>query len=240
MGSQLVDILRQGIWASLTGGWYYDPHNRILTNTLHLYLWLALFCLPFSIHLFCPAGPWTVWLAYSLFILVVFAAIKTTNRTLHRLFDTGEVHEVTTTTNVAATAHHHADYGYESIGGAGGIELHTIRPEPKTPSPMLSLPRLRSPPTPPETEPRSGGIRNRRSAAPRGLVREDSSRFDLKVDVHASTQQLAADQEQLEEQHGQEQQQDSRKNGGSSGGDVVIVVEEGAGGQQQRHRQGWQ
>jgi hypothetical protein len=182
MGSQLVDILRQGIWASLTGGWYYDPHNRIL-------------------------------------------------------IDTGEVHEVTTTTNVAATAHHHADYGYESIGGAGGIELHTIRPEPKTPSPMLSLPRLRSPPTPPETtEPRSGGIRNRRSAAPRGLVREDSSRFDLKVDVHASTQQLAADEEQQEEQHAQEQQQDGRKNGG----DVVIVVEEGAGSQQQRHRQGWQ
>ena len=29
MGSQMLDILRQGVWASLSGGWYYDPHHRL-------------------------------------------------------------------------------------------------------------------------------------------------------------------------------------------------------------------
>lgn len=51
MGSQFWDILRQGIWASFTGGWYYEPKHSIFTNTFHLYLWLILLCLPFFIHL---------------------------------------------------------------------------------------------------------------------------------------------------------------------------------------------
>ena len=51
MGSQLLDMLRQGVWASLTGGWYYDPHHKLFTNTFHLYVWLSLFCLPLSFHL---------------------------------------------------------------------------------------------------------------------------------------------------------------------------------------------
>lgn len=49
MGSQLLEILRQGIWASLTGGWFYDPHQDMFHNTFHLYIWLFLLCLPFSI-----------------------------------------------------------------------------------------------------------------------------------------------------------------------------------------------
>ena len=53
MGSQLLDMLRQGVWASLTGGWYYDPHHKLFTNTFHLYVWLSLFCLPLSFHLVC-------------------------------------------------------------------------------------------------------------------------------------------------------------------------------------------
>ena len=51
MGSQMLDMLRQGVWASLTGGWYYDPYHKIFTNTFHLYVWLSLFCLPLSFHL---------------------------------------------------------------------------------------------------------------------------------------------------------------------------------------------
>lgn len=50
MGSQTLEILRQGVWASLTGGWFYDPHQDEFCNTFHLYLWLFLLCLPFSIY----------------------------------------------------------------------------------------------------------------------------------------------------------------------------------------------
>ena len=53
MGSQMLDLLRQGVWASLTGGWYYDPYHKIFTNTFHLYTWLTLFCLPLVFHLVC-------------------------------------------------------------------------------------------------------------------------------------------------------------------------------------------
>ena len=51
MGSQTLEILRQGIWASLTGGWFYDPYLHVFINTFHLYVWLFLLCLPFSIYL---------------------------------------------------------------------------------------------------------------------------------------------------------------------------------------------
>ena len=51
MGSQTLDILRQGFWASLSGGWFFDPYQPVLTNTFHLYTWLCLLLWPFVIHL---------------------------------------------------------------------------------------------------------------------------------------------------------------------------------------------
>ncbi len=51
MGSQTLEILRQGVWASLTGGWFYDPRQNMFCNTCHLYLWLVLLCMPLTLHL---------------------------------------------------------------------------------------------------------------------------------------------------------------------------------------------
>ena len=51
MGSQTLEILRQGVWASLFGGWFYDPSMGVLANTFHLYVWILLVCTPFSMHL---------------------------------------------------------------------------------------------------------------------------------------------------------------------------------------------
>lgn len=51
MGSQTLEILRQGVWASLTGGWFYDPHQDVFNNAVHLYLWLFLLCTPFVTYL---------------------------------------------------------------------------------------------------------------------------------------------------------------------------------------------
>lgn len=39
IGDHIAEIARQGIWASLTGGWCYEPSNTIFCNTIHLYIW---------------------------------------------------------------------------------------------------------------------------------------------------------------------------------------------------------
>lgn len=51
MVSQALQLLRQGVWAALTGGWYHDPEQSKFTNSCHLYLWLFLLLLPLALHL---------------------------------------------------------------------------------------------------------------------------------------------------------------------------------------------
>ncbi|XP_020296793.1 pecanex-like protein 3 isoform X2 [Pseudomyrmex gracilis] len=89
MGAQTLEILRQGVWASLTGGWFHDPHLDVFSNIFHLYIWLFLLCLPFTIYLFFPPTLY-VWLAYCSTFLTVFGTIKYVNHALHCLYDTTE------------------------------------------------------------------------------------------------------------------------------------------------------
>ncbi|XP_024868080.1 pecanex-like protein 1 isoform X1 [Temnothorax curvispinosus] len=89
MGSQTLEILRQGVWASLTGGWFYDPHLDVFSNTFHLYVWLFLLCLPFTIYLYFPPTLY-VWLAYCSSFVAVFGTIKCMNHALHCVYDTTE------------------------------------------------------------------------------------------------------------------------------------------------------
>ncbi|XP_043284353.1 pecanex-like protein 1 isoform X2 [Venturia canescens] len=89
MGSQSLEILRQGVWASLTGGWFYDPRLDVFSNTFHLYVWLFLLCLPFTIYLFLPPTLY-VWLAYCGSIVTLFGTIKCINHALHTVYDTSE------------------------------------------------------------------------------------------------------------------------------------------------------
>ncbi|KAG7256526.1 hypothetical protein CRUP_014524, partial [Coryphaenoides rupestris] len=89
MGSQVVQTLRQGVWASLTGGWYYDPDQNKFNNSCHLYLWIFLLMLPLSLHLALP--PTTMALSiYCTSITVFFILIKLANYRLHLMFDQGE------------------------------------------------------------------------------------------------------------------------------------------------------
>ncbi|XP_067372169.1 pecanex-like protein 2 isoform X2 [Channa argus] len=89
MGSQVVQTLRQGVWASLTGGWYHDPDQNKFNNSCHLYLWIFLLMLPLSLHLALP--PTTIALSiYCTSITVFFILIKLTNYRLHLMFDEGE------------------------------------------------------------------------------------------------------------------------------------------------------
>ncbi|KAL3266292.1 hypothetical protein HHI36_010472 [Cryptolaemus montrouzieri] len=89
MGSQTLDILRQGVWASLTGGWFYDPHQDIFCNTFHLYIWLFLLCLPLTIYVYFPPTAY-VWYFYCISVTIVIACIKLVNYALHHMYDTSE------------------------------------------------------------------------------------------------------------------------------------------------------
>ncbi|XP_036443405.1 pecanex-like protein 1 [Colossoma macropomum] len=92
MGSQALQILRQGVWASLTGGWYVDPHQSTFSNCFHLYLWIFLLAFPFLLYMALPSSI-VVAGAYCAVVAVFFTAIKVVNFRLHAMFDLGEIVE---------------------------------------------------------------------------------------------------------------------------------------------------
>ncbi|XP_064603904.1 pecanex-like protein 1 isoform X2 [Liolophura sinensis] len=92
MGSHTLDILRQGLWASLTGGWFYDPRQGVFCNTFHLYLWMFLLIFPLILHLTLPPSL-LLWSIYCSVIALLFISIKIVNYCLHHMFDTGEIVE---------------------------------------------------------------------------------------------------------------------------------------------------
>ncbi|KAL2098737.1 hypothetical protein ACEWY4_005217 [Coilia grayii] len=92
MGSQTLQILRQGVWASITGGWYYDPHQNTFVNALHLYIWLFLLCFPFTLYMALPPTMVIVGI-YCGVIAAMFLLLKTINYRLHHALDEGEVVE---------------------------------------------------------------------------------------------------------------------------------------------------
>uniref|UniRef100_A0A9J8DGJ1 Pecanex-like protein n=1 Tax=Cyprinus carpio carpio TaxID=630221 RepID=A0A9J8DGJ1_CYPCA len=85
MGSQVVQTLRQGVWASLTGGWYHDPEQNKFNNSCHLYLWMFLLMLPLSLHLVSDT------IIYCTSVTVFFIVIKMVNYRLHLMFDQGDI-----------------------------------------------------------------------------------------------------------------------------------------------------
>ncbi|KAM9355876.1 pecanex-like protein 1 [Pholidichthys leucotaenia] len=108
MGSQTLQILRQGVWASVTGGWYYDPDQNTFVNALHLYIWLFLLCFPFTLYMALPLTMVIVGI-YCGVIAALFLLVKTVNYRLHHALDEGEVVE------------HQARESQGSRGGAEGV-----------------------------------------------------------------------------------------------------------------------
>ncbi|XP_028903425.1 pecanex-like protein 2 isoform X2 [Ornithorhynchus anatinus] len=92
MVSQGLQLLRQGVWAALTGGWYHDPDHSKFTNSCHLYLWLFLLLLPLALHLAFPPNAATA-LVYCSSVTVVFATMKLVSYRLHLMFDEGEAEQ---------------------------------------------------------------------------------------------------------------------------------------------------
>ncbi|XP_034273577.1 pecanex-like protein 1 isoform X5 [Pantherophis guttatus] len=92
MGSQVLQILRQGVWAALSGGWYQDPHQGAGVNALHLYLWLFLLGFPFTLYMALPSSMVIVAI-YCPVIAALFIVLKMINYRLHRALDEGEIVE---------------------------------------------------------------------------------------------------------------------------------------------------
>nr|XP_056708495.1 pecanex-like protein 2 [Euleptes europaea] len=89
MVSQAVQLLRQGVWAALTGGWYHDPELGRFTNSFHLYLWLFFLLLPLALHLAFPPNTITAFI-YCSSVTLFFTIIKVVSYRLHVMFDKGE------------------------------------------------------------------------------------------------------------------------------------------------------
>ncbi|XP_074853256.1 pecanex-like protein 1 isoform X3 [Carettochelys insculpta] len=92
MGSQVLQILRQGVWAALSGGWYQDPHQGAGVNALHLYLWLFLLGFPFTLYMALPSSV-VIVAVYCPVIAALFIVLKMVNYRLHRALDEGEIVE---------------------------------------------------------------------------------------------------------------------------------------------------
>lgn len=114
MGSQALQILRQGVWASLTGGWYVDPHQSTFSNCFHLYLWIFLLAFPFLLYMALPPSLLIAGI-YSAVVAVFFTAIKVVNYRLHAMFDLGEIVEKKQASLIAEAPK-------EEEGGSGGNE----------------------------------------------------------------------------------------------------------------------
>ncbi|EFP03226.1 hypothetical protein CRE_28183 [Caenorhabditis remanei] len=100
VGTHIAEVIRQGIWASLTGGWYYEPGFSIFCNTLHLYVWFVLILLPLILGLVTSQGVSIVFAAsYTGFIVFFFTVIKSAVAYLHMVFDTTDPVVVTRTIN---------------------------------------------------------------------------------------------------------------------------------------------
>lgn len=78
------------MWAALSGGWYYDPHQATFVNALHLYLWLFLLGLPFTLYMALPSSMIIV-AVYCPVVAAVFIILKMVNYRLHRALDAGEI-----------------------------------------------------------------------------------------------------------------------------------------------------
>ncbi|KAM7163354.1 pecanex-like protein 1 isoform 3-T3 [Macrochelys suwanniensis] len=108
MGSQALQILRQGVWAALSGGWYQDPHQGAGVNALHLYLWLFLLGFPFTLYMALPSSM-VIVAVYCPVIAALFIVLKMVNYRLHRALDEGEI--------VERNANEHMDRGAKTEQG---------------------------------------------------------------------------------------------------------------------------
>uniref|UniRef100_A0A674IIQ7 Pecanex-like protein n=1 Tax=Terrapene triunguis TaxID=2587831 RepID=A0A674IIQ7_9SAUR len=135
MGSQVLQILRQGVWASLTGGWFFDPHQSTFSNCFHLYTWIFLLTFPFLLYMVLPPSMLVAGV-YCAVIAVFFTTIKTINFRLHTMFDQGEIVEKGGSVLTDGTKAEEGTAGDDSNlarDPGGGVEMTVFRKVSSTP-----------------------------------------------------------------------------------------------------------
>ncbi|XP_059482533.1 pecanex-like protein 1 isoform X2 [Neocloeon triangulifer] len=183
MGSQTLEILRQGVWASLTGGWFYDPHQNNFCNTFHLYVWLLLLCLPFTLYLCAPVGIYA-WVLYCVSVGGLFSALKAANYGLHHMFDTSECIQAVSKSDARSELNKSRSKGDNGKDQkeSEGIELTVIEPKQRNGTPPPASSSRNSIGEPAQIPTDADSIES--GAA---VISDDikhGSTIDLKVDVH--------------------------------------------------------
>ncbi|VDP10732.1 unnamed protein product [Soboliphyme baturini] len=132
MNSYVLSIVRQNIWASLTGGWYYDPLHGRFCNTVHLYLWLSLFVLPLLCAVCRPSAFWQrASFCYPCLIALLFSVLKLTTWYLHKVFDSHEAIEEEPCYTTASASASASDQSSSVVGNNNNtmvcqLEMHAI------------------------------------------------------------------------------------------------------------------
>ncbi|VDN13690.1 unnamed protein product, partial [Dibothriocephalus latus] len=79
-------IFREGIIASLTGGFFLDPSQGYVVSCIHMYLWLYFFIVPLAITLIKPQSI-IAWTVYSVTVVLLVGIIQYLTYRLHKTFD---------------------------------------------------------------------------------------------------------------------------------------------------------
>ncbi|KAJ7428957.1 pecanex-like protein 3 [Willisornis vidua] len=87
-GAAALQVLRQGVWASLTGGCFLDPQLGAFANCVRLYVWLFLLGLPLGLYSALPPTP-AVAALYCGVVAAFFGAVKAVTFRLHARLDRG-------------------------------------------------------------------------------------------------------------------------------------------------------
>ncbi|XP_069500942.1 pecanex-like protein 3 isoform X2 [Ambystoma mexicanum] len=132
MGSQVLQILRQGVWASLTGGWFFDPHQSTFSNCFHLYTWIFLLTFPFLLYMVLPASMLIAGI-YCVVVAVFFTAIKMVNYRLHAMFDQGDIVEKKNSEGAHGDEAMTAEDSNLTRDPGGGVEMTVFRKVSSTP-----------------------------------------------------------------------------------------------------------
>eukprot|EP01137_Pigoraptor_chileana_P010494 Opistho-2@60236 len=153
------EFLKQGFLAATTGGLLYDNHAGTVTNIVHLYTFLLLMFIPYTLYLSIPESDshaYLVWSAlYTASTVLFFTFVKVSNILLHRAFDKlASVPDEVRLDDITSLPTDPTSYGRYSSSQS---QLQS------------ALSRGPPPPPPPSGDPNAlaGGIRRRRIAAPR-------------------------------------------------------------------------
>ncbi|XP_065095593.1 protein pecanex isoform X2 [Ochlerotatus camptorhynchus] len=180
MGSQTLEILRQGVLASLTGGWFYDVHQNVFCNAVHLYIWLFLLFLPFIIYMYFPKTV-LVWSVYCVLIAIIISVFKFINVALHRMYDKARTMSDTNLKKPVKTPR-------EASGeDETGIEMQEMGAVEVVETPPVDMSSRTS------VERHSDEISCANSAISIDYQEQVTSTIDLKVDVHRKNSSESSD-----------------------------------------------